>query len=67
MLKNLKAEMARNDVSGVEISRTIGRSQKSVSEKICGRTQFTISEAMLIKNKFFPNSDMEYLFSDEAG
>ena len=62
MLKNLKAEMARKNVKGVSIARAIHRSDRCAFEKINGIRQFSIREAMLIRDSFFDGMSLDYLF-----
>ena len=43
--------------------RTIqGCSEKTVTNKISGRTDFTISEALKIHRNLLPEFDMDYIF-----
>lgn len=59
---NLKAEMARKDVSIESISKLLGIHRNSVSNKINGLTSFSIEEAEKIHNNFFPETKLLYLF-----
>lgn len=63
---NLKAEMARNGVSGADISSKIGVSQKSFSNKLIGKTEFTRSEMIAIQSVFEQGFTIEYLFETPA-
>lgn len=63
--RNLKAEMARNEVTIAAISQTIGRTRDTVANKIDGDTNFTIEEAQLIRDTHFPGMTLEYLFAKE--
>ena len=65
LLCNLKAEMARRSVSILDIAKEIGRTDRSVREKIRGRTQFSVPEATAIRDKFFSGFSLEYLFTNE--
>lgn len=65
MLCNLKAEMARRSISSIDIAKEIGRTDRSVREKISGRSQFSMPEATAVRNKFFPGFSLEYLFTNE--
>lgn len=65
MLCNLKAEMARRSISILDIAKEIGRTDRSVREKISGRTQFSMPEAAMVRDKFFPGYSLEYLFTNE--
>lgn len=65
LLCNLKAEMARRSISILDIAKEIGRTDRSVREKINGRTQFSVPEAATVRDKFFPGFSLEYLFTNE--
>ncbi|MFR0881169.1 MAG: hypothetical protein ACLSGN_06800 [Oscillospiraceae bacterium] len=65
MLSNLRAEMARKKITGTDIGVCIGRSQKSVFNKINEHSDFTRKEMFLIKANLFPESDMRYLFESD--
>lgn len=68
MLNNLKAEMARADITRADIAKEVGKTPKAVSDKLRGKTPFTLEEAIKIRVKFFPDMELEYLFSDmQAG
>jgi len=66
MLKNLVAEMARRQVTRRDIARTLGISYGTVIVKIKGDYDFTVSEAQKIRNTYFPDLTIEYLFAKEA-
>lgn len=66
MFPNLKAEMARYNVSVQDIARVIEKTEKAVSGKLTGRTDFTWGEVLAIRNELFPNCSIDYLFSVEA-
>lgn len=63
MLSNLKAEMARADVTVAEIAALSGRSSRTISDRIKGKGQFPIQEAIEVKDAFFSGMDLEYLFA----
>lgn len=63
MLNNLSAEMKRNGLNSVSLAGVIGKSDKAVRDKISGRSQFDIYEAMKIRDKFFSGMTLEYLFA----
>lgn len=65
MYPNLKAEMARFGVSYNDIAKLLGRSQQWVDSRMRGNASLSISDAMSIRNKFFPNLSCEYLFAEE--
>lgn len=63
LFNNLRAEMTRHNVTPLMIAQAIGKTVKSVKNKMAGRTNFTISEACAIKEKFFPDMTLDYLFA----
>ena len=62
MYNNLRAELARIGRSTADTAKIIGISERAAYNKIYGRTDFTISEAMKLRNALFPWADIEYLF-----
>lgn len=70
MFKNLKAEMARQGLTGKKVAAAIGIPEKAFSNRMRGRTAFLFRDMVVIKNTFFPNLRIEYLFFEmyrEAG
>ena len=65
MLQNLRAEMARKNITIIAIGKAIGRTPRSVSDKIKGKYDFTLPELKLIRDEFFPECDLEYLSANE--
>lgn len=63
MLNNLKAEMARANVSIPAIAEVIRRSDRTVRERIKGHGYFSMPDAMAVRDAFFPGMDLEYLFA----
>lgn len=62
MLLNLKTEIVRKRLSAARIASSIGISERSMSCKIHEKVDFTRSEMYAIHGKFFPETDMRYLF-----
>lgn len=62
MYRNLEAEMAREGILKKDISRCLDLRYATVIDKMKGRTQFSISEAFRLKDRFFPGLTIEYLF-----
>lgn len=63
MCKNLIAEMARADITNGDIASYLGVHANTISNKINGKSKFSIEEAFKIKARFFPEIDLIYLFS----
>lgn len=65
-MRNLSAEMARFGVSYADLMELLRCSQKTVSNKLNDTTEFSISEAMNIRDRFFPGLRLEYLFAVDS-
>lgn len=63
--KNLLAEMARQSISVSDLAKILKCSERTVKNKIEGKTPFTYKEAITIRNSFFKKLDTEYLFSQQ--
>ena len=63
MLRNLKAEMTRSGVCSAALARTIHKSDRAVRDKLAGKTEFTVSDAILLRDTLFPSMSLEYLFN----
>jgi len=64
MLHNLKAEIARKNISRREVRTLLGISEKAFNNKLSGLNEFTFRQTLRIKNTYFPDLDLEYLFED---
>ena len=67
MMKNLSAEMARFGVSNADIQAVLSCSGKTVTNKLNDATEFSISEAIKIRDTLFPSLRIEYLFARDTG
>ena len=61
-MKNLLAEMARYGVSKYDIQKLLGCSEATVRNKLSGESEFTVPEALKIRNSYFIGFRVEYLF-----
>ncbi len=62
MYMNLRAEMARNDVTIGDIAKVLDVRYATICDKLNGRFRFYYDEALKIKKHFFPDCSLEYLF-----
>ncbi len=62
-MRNLSAEMARYGVSKEDLRVLLSCTDKTVSNKLNDTTEFSISEAMKVRDSFFLGMRLEYLFS----
>lgn len=65
MFENLKAEMARQDITIKDISRDLNYVYETLRNKFNGITEWQRSEMFAIKNKYFPDKSIEYLFKQK--
>ena len=54
--------MKEQHISNRDIARAIGKDERSISNKLSGRTDFTRIEMFAIRDTFFPEMTLEYLF-----
>lgn len=65
MLHNLVAEMARKSITRYDLAELLGISYGTAVLKVNGNYEFSVAEAKKIKEVFFPDLSIEYLFSKE--
>ncbi|MCI2923937.1 XRE family transcriptional regulator [Staphylococcus hominis] len=65
MLKNFNDIRKEKKVSLVDLADLLQVRYQTVADKINGVSDFKFGEALLIKNKYFPEYDIEYLFEKE--
>ena len=65
----LAAEIARRGIKKKDIAANIAISERSFSNKMHGKTDFTWQEIRMISETFFPGIDKDDLFrrSDDQG
>lgn len=59
---NLRGEMAKRKISIESIADLLGIHRNSVANKLNGESAFSIEQAMLIQETFFPDLEIKYLF-----
>lgn len=65
MLTNLEKVRKEKGVSLVDMADVLKVRYQTISDKINGNSDFKFREAVMIKNAFFPEYELEYLFSIE--
>lgn len=63
---NLRAEMSRVGIKQTDIAKLLGVREATISKKMNGKSAFDINEAFLIKETFFSDLTIDYLFSDDT-
>lgn len=66
MYNNLLAEMTRQKISKYDIAKRLNVSEKTARNYLNGKTKISWQDSLKIRNTYFPNLDMEYLFYDES-
>lgn len=62
-MRNLSAEMARFGISNADIQAVLSCSSKTVTNKLNAATEFSVSEAIAVRDALFPGLRIEYLFA----
>lgn len=65
MFPNLRAEMARKQITLIALAEETGINIETLKDRLAGVSEFRRSEMVAIKN-IFPEFTMDYLFSKEA-
>lgn len=61
MFRNLNAELSRNNLKPKDLAEKLNVSERTVHNKLKGKTEFTLSEINIVSN-LFPNVSIDYLF-----
>lgn len=62
MYNNLFAEMARNRIKKKDITDCLCVGEKTLRNYLNGTSKISWNDAVKIRNTFFPDLDIEYLF-----
>lgn len=62
MFKNLLVEMMRKDITKRMIAQELHKSYETIKNRFKGKTQWKENEMFGIRDKFFPDQTIEYLF-----
>lgn len=65
MYKNLVAEMAKKAITKRAMARQLNLCETTLQNKIKGKSRFDIEESFAIKEQFFPDLELQYLFANE--
>lgn len=65
MLNNLKKALDDKGITIRAFAKVLGVDERTVYNKIKGKTPFTYPEVMTAKKELFPEYDIEYLFRNE--
>lgn len=65
-LTNLIKEMAGAGITNEALAEITKTHRNTIANKLAGESKFSIQEAILIHDKFFPNLGFEFLFEDDS-
>lgn len=65
MFPNLEAELARTKTTRAELAKMLGITPTTLSLKLNGKGTLSLRECVEIKNNFFPDKSLDYLFQTE--
>ena len=65
MYRNLEAELARKGIKRADIAKALGVTIGTVSEKLNSATKLKVIEATIIRDTFFPDLKLDYLFATQ--
>lgn len=61
---NLRAETVKKSISVHEMAKSLGVTYNSLKAKLSGKEAFNLDEAFYMKQVFFPETDIYYLFQE---
>lgn len=64
--ENVRAEMARKDLTIMDIAKGIGMNRDTLSRKLSGRSCLNLDEAFNIQKTYFPDIPIRVLFKENA-
>ena len=63
-MQNLLAEMRRYGVRNKDLSQVLSLTDRTITNKLSGETEITVSEALAVRDAFFPGLRISYLFAE---
>ena len=63
--ENLRAEMARKNISIKSIAEECSYNRDTLARKLSKKVPINLDEAFEIQTKFFPEHDVRYLFGEK--
>lgn len=64
MFSNLRAEMARENLSITYMAEKIGMKRDTLGKKLSGKSPINLDEAFKINKEFFPDKNIPFLFEE---
>lgn len=64
MLSNLASELRRKGISQSAVAKMLNCTDRTLTNKLNGTTEFSFNEAMAIWKNLLPEFNLDYLFAD---
>lgn len=62
MYINLEFEMKKIGKTSEDLAKLLKKSRKASTNRLSGKTEFSLNEILLIKKEWFPDKTLDYLF-----
>lgn len=62
-MANLEAEMTRKRISRRDVAELLGVTYRTIHSRFNGESEWTLSECLKIRDTYFPDMRLEYLFT----
>ena len=66
-VRNLEAEMMRSKVSRYDIAKTLGVTYRTILSRFSGKSKWGYEECVKIRDTYFKDMTLEYLFEVKEG
>lgn len=64
--QNMKAEFKREGITQIQVANSMGMSSNNLSLKINEKVPMTVSEAKFIRDRWFPDCQLDYLLASDS-
>ncbi len=64
MYENIRVEMARKNLTILDIAESVGMNRETLSRKLSGKSSLSLKEAISIQTTCFPDMDVQTLFEE---
>ena len=64
MYENIRVEMARKNLTILDIAESVGMNRETLSRKLSGKSSLSLKEAISIQTTCFPDMDVQKLFEE---
>ena len=65
--ENMRVEMARKGIGVQDIAKCLDKNRDTVGRKLARKSPLQLDEAFIIRDTFFPDCDISYLFKEAMG